>query len=1127
MQFLYNSPSEVSKGFPPVSVVTEELLHANAIYSEAIELFEKLKHTDVCCKCGKRRPVKIAPVLFREEHFACSFPLAVCDLCCKRPPFVAARPNHALYFVGAGVLLGIAALAALAFEAWPLTGVLAAASVGLLVLQRYWHKETSDAQARIAQTRQIVEKSPFFSNFLKAYPNGQLFWHDSLQMEPWGTDAERNHFQSSLIAFDRGYVLSDLHGLNEQDGSLAICHAVFQYIDTAFHRELRAFESSPVACQALIQFFPGRKRIIQTQVLPVDQQTTAAKPPQATVRTIPQSLEKTLESMPDFPVRAPVILVYRSCNLEGTDSFRELSLPDAHPDYQRYVKALQKDQDSESESDTPNSDSRPDPRPDQSPSLDDVSFATTMMSLPENSIRVQDMENWQKAVDQSRRLQVSVPDLLAADGDLEKAEERWEAILKEHPQDRELLFGYARFLQRNGRLEKAASVCQSLIKMPDAGSDWYGFLAHLQQSMGFPEEARKTLQSAPESAKSEEFHFVAASVAEELGDVTEAIEQLGKALEINPYHANSLLQRAKLLMVRGENRAALRDVDQFIENEGPNLRAIQLKAYITDRLEGIEKSIDYLSSCIKQYGNHPILNGLRADAYKESGKHTLALEDIDWVIENQPELTVARQQRIEILLESGDPQNAIAEAQKLVDQGVDNAPLLSDYGYARFLNQEYDQAVELLQRAVALDNTNLSARYRLSQAYSKLGRIDEAVSELSAILEVDSQHAVPFVVRGYHYLMLGQYEQAGKDFQDALNVEPKEVQAMRGRALVSEMLGDRKEALKILAQALEIDPSNEECLLDRSRISMSGYDLKGAEKDLNLVIQSSPDLLPALFSRAQLNIQLGRMDQALSDLDAVLKEDPDYAPALIGRSAIYQQQGDEEKSQEDLEAAVQLQPESAEETEFTRALMSAHIAFVQNRFEESIEAASQAIALDPANETGYLRRGAAYWYSDQFTEAWEDFNYVIETLEKESSKALNGRGGCAAELGDTEPAIEDLQKAIAMARQKEKDHLAYYLNNYARALIGASRLEEAQEALDESLDLQPENAWLFYYRALMHIAQKQDSLACQDFQKAIEFSQPPIPPRKKAKAEAFIKKHAKSEPKPPAPESMPGDQGLG
>lgn len=1125
MQFLYNPPSEVSKGFPPVSVVTDELVHANVMYNEVMELFEKLKHSNHCCVCEKKRPLLVAPVLFLEVHFACSFPLPVCERCAKLPPISASKPLAHWYFILPAVLLASAALTALILKLpGILIGILCAALVGLLVLQRFLASRIQHPDDRLQRTRQLVEKSPFFCGFLKAYPQGRLFWHDSLHIHLWETNAEKKHFQESLLAFDRGYVLSDLHGLSDEDGSLAICHAVFEYIDTAFHKEIQSIANWPVACQALVQFFPGRKRIIQTQVLPAADLSADSQLVGDSHRLAPQSLEQALEKMPDFPVRAPVILMYRSCNMEGTQSFRELTLPDAHPDYLRYVQAIQRSSAEKSQPSNAGTQESDPSESDEDPiESSELEFAISMMASPENTIRVEDMEDWQKSVDQNRRLQVSIPDLLAASGDFDQAQQRWEDLVNAQPEDRELLFNYARFLQKNGRLEKAASVCQSLIKLPDAGSDWFGFLAHLQQVMGFAEQAKTTLQSAPQGPKSEEFYSVAASVAEELGDIPGALNELQKALDVHPYHGNSLLQRAKLLMVEGRDKEALIDIDTFIEHEGDNLRAIQLKSYIIDRLEGIEKSIDYLTACIQKHGMHPILSGLRAEAYKDSGKLTLALEDIDWVVANQPELTVARQQRIEILLESGDAESAIADAQFLLDQGLESASLLSDYGYARFLNQEYEPAVELLQRAVALEGTNLSARYRLSQAYSKLGRIDEAVAELTTILEVDAKHAIPFVVRGYHYLMLGQYESAGKDFESGIALDPNDIQGLRGLALVHEMQGDRKAAVKMLDEALRLDPSNEECLLDRSRMSMSNYDLQGAEKDLNQVIQSSPDLLPALFSRAQLNIQLGRMDQALSDLDAILKEDPDFAPALIGRSAIYQQQGQEEKSQEDLEAAFQLKPEAAEETEINRALMSAHIAFVQNRYEESILASSQAIELDPTNENGYLRRGAAYWYSDQFAEAWEDFNYVIETLENDSATALNGRGGCAAELGDCDPAIQDLQKAIEIGREKDKDHLAYYLNNYARALIGAERYQEARQALAESLDLQPENAWLFYYRALLHVAQHDEQAACEDFERSLVLTQPSIPPRKKAKAEAYIKKHRpQSDGTSDAPATDPG-----
>jgi hypothetical protein len=105
MQFLYNSPSEISSGFPPVSVVTEELLHANSIYNESVELFDRLKHSNHCCQCEKRRPVKIATVVFLDEHFACSFPLSLCEPCSRLAPIVATHQDRPIYFFAAGMVL--------------------------------------------------------------------------------------------------------------------------------------------------------------------------------------------------------------------------------------------------------------------------------------------------------------------------------------------------------------------------------------------------------------------------------------------------------------------------------------------------------------------------------------------------------------------------------------------------------------------------------------------------------------------------------------------------------------------------------------------------------------------------------------------------------------------------------------------------------------------------------------------------------------------------------------------------------------------------------------------------------------------------------------------------------------
>jgi tetratricopeptide (TPR) repeat protein len=665
---------------------------------------------------------------------------------------------------------------------------------------------------------------------------------------------------------------------------------------------------------------------------------------------------------------------------------------------------------------------------------------------------------------------------------------------------------FANFLERCERLEKAASICQTIIKRPDATPDDFAYLAHLQLALGFPEEASKTLETAPAGYRSADYYFSSARIAQALNHPDECMEFLDKAIRVDATYANAYLLQANLQMAERNYDKAIENIERFLEIEGPSYRGYQIKASALAKSKGYQAAIEFLNDRINEHGNHPLLNGLRAEAYRESGKHELALDDCNWILEQYPDFHPARLQRAELRIDTDDPTGAIADAKFIVEAGGDDATLYATLGFAYHLDNQPDQALEWLQRAVQLDPRHVGARYRLSQVYTSAGRIDESIEQLTALLSIDGKQSIPLVVRGYQHLMQSSRDKADQDFQAALELSPKEVQAIRGMALVAELRGDHKEAIQYLDKALTIDPESEECLLDRSRLSMSDYNLKAAEKDLDQVISSSPHLLPALFTRAQLHIQLGRMDQALNDLDTILKENPDFAPALIGRSAIHEIQGNDEKSQEDFDAAVELEPESADETEQQRALIASQIALAQNRFEEAIEAATLAIELNPTNEQGYLRRGGAYWYSDQFSEGWEDYNYILETLNADSIAARNGRGGCSAELGEYDVAIEDLKLAIDEARKSDTHVLPYCLNNLARALIGNDQLEEADSVLKESLDLQPRNAWVYFNRGLLRLAQKNPTLALEDFQTAVAASEPRLPPRKLAKAKAFIER---------------------
>jgi tetratricopeptide (TPR) repeat protein len=1106
MQLIPSPPKQVAEGFPPLRALSDDLLRANVLYGQTLEALEAAGgHSKFCLACGSRPPAFVVPVYYEEKHFAWALPFPVCQACTKTPPVVPLSLTNKISqsLIRFGSVALILLLLPLLLKYLPdlprqlqLIGI-----IGLLGLAVVMFKILKPLpvpiETRLESLKLMLKKSPHLRLLPEAYPEAKSGLSVDqrgclTELIPWEKNTEQEFLQNHFLPFDRGFVMADLHNLERKDGSLTLCTEVFRYITEQFHQIVAKEGDRPIACQALITFLPDRKRVVQTSTVPADTPSLRLK------------LNTALSKMPDLPVRLPVVLLFRTSNFGGYAAASEMTIPPPASEFQRYIQALTESSGDDNQGTTSEGKTRP-----ELELKSDREYLDTQSNLETNAITPEDFARWIALHPDVLDLRSGLADFYAEKGDVTQAIEVWEKYLGTHEETRSSLGLYASFLERHERLEKAASVCQSITRRPDALPDDFAYLAHLQLALGYPEEAAKIIKQAPDGPLTADYYFSSARIANALNHPEECFTNLEKALHVDATYSNALLLRSNLHLADKRFEKAIEDIDRYLAIEGPSYRAYQIKAAALSKSRGNEAAIQFLTERIAELGNHPLLNGLRSEAYRESGKYELAIDDCNWILEHFPDFHPARLQRAELKIDTDDPAGAIEDAKYIVDAGGDDSLLYATLGFAYHLDHQTDQAIEYLQRSVGSDPRNISARYRLSQVYTSVGQIEESIEQLTAILDIDASQIIPLVVRGYQLLMQSRRDEAEKDFQAALELEPNEVQALRGMAIVNELRGDHKDALQFLDKALAIDPENEECLLDRSRLSMSDYNLKAAEKDLDQVIASSPNLLPALFSRAQLHIQLGRMEEALSDLDAILKDNPNFAPALIGRSAIHEIQGNDEKSQEDLDAAVELEPESADETELQRALIASQIALVQNRFDEAIEAATQAIELNPTNEQAYLRRASAYWYSDQFAEAWEDYNYVLETLDADSIRARNGRGGCAAELGECETAIQDLEGAVRDARSGDSQLLPYCLNNLARALIGNEQLSEAEDALAESLELQPRNAWLYFNRGLLRIAQKNSLSALEDFKRAVSATEPRLPPRKLAKAQAFIERTTK------------------
>lgn len=124
-------------------------------------------------------------------------------------------------------------------------------------------------------------------------------------------------------------------------------------------------------------------------------------------------------------------------------------------------------------------------------------------------------------------------------------------------------------------------------------------------------------------------------------------------------------------------------------------------------------------------------------------------------------------------------------------------------------------------------------------------------------------------------------------------------------------------------------------------------------------------------------------------------------------------------------------------------------AFAKQNYEESIDAFTEAIGVDPQSKLAFMSRASAYFKLDRLDEARGDFDRVLE-IDPENARAHHLRGLVNDKVGDHAAALADFTKAI---------------------------------------DLDPNYGAAYYSRATLHAKMGSEDLAAEDIQMATHLTE--------------------------------------
>lgn len=217
-------------------------------------------------------------------------------------------------------------------------------------------------------------------------------------------------------------------------------------------------------------------------------------------------------------------------------------------------------------------------------------------------------------------------------------------------------------------------------------------------------------------------------------------------------------------------------------------------------------------------------------------------------------------------------------------------------GLAR-LNRDVQASAYLLHRSVLMHNR--------ANVLLRLGRPDEAISDLGSAIEADPNYPEYYFDRANALHKLGRSREAIRDYDTAVTLSLPFWELHYNRAAVRAELGDLAGAIVDFGRVVELEPDQLDPWISLVSLLLDSGDLATAGARIEAGLARHPAEPQLLCARAQLALEEGRTEQAGRDFDLALAADSSSVPALAGRAALAYEAGEHDAAIDGLTRAIE------------------------------------------------------------------------------------------------------------------------------------------------------------------------------------------------------------------------------
>jgi tetratricopeptide (TPR) repeat protein/S1-C subfamily serine protease len=232
--------------------------------------------------------------------------------------------------------------------------------------------------------------------------------------------------------------------------------------------------------------------------------------------------------------------------------------------------------------------------------------------------------------------------------------------------------------------------------------------------------------------------------------------------------------------------------------------------------------------------------------------------------------------------------------------------------------QQYDNALEAINQGISQGKTDNKENFLLyktrGEIFHKLKRYDQAITDFSKAIVIDTQGANVYNSRGGAYAEQGNLEKAIQDFNQAIKINPQYVKTYNNLGVAYNRQENLEQALQTFNEAIAINPQYAEAYFNRAIV----YNKQGKTNlelaDFTQAIAINPQFANAYINRGSIYLQQIKIELAITDFNQAIAINPKYPQAYYNRGVAYLlyatfSKGDKQQGIKDLETAKQLYQE--------------------------------------------------------------------------------------------------------------------------------------------------------------------------------------------------------------------------